>query len=253
MVTSNSEQDGSSTQATDITNNAADGKKEEPNTAREGGDMEEESERKDENASPHPTDSSSSDKMDTSPSAPTASGGTTSSGNVTAGEGIGLSPGLGGLGRHRGLTEQLSRTPSSLSRVSNNMAAMLASKVTPAATGSTVLSSSLTPSEQLKQQQLLQVSKKSDSLSLSLSHTHTQAYSKFHNISPSLPLSLQIVEASDLLVGSDVLLLESQIVSEDKEVGPEIPGNDDQLSKLDTMLEENKELDKELTSSELEG
>ena len=67
------------------------------------------------------------------------------------------------------------------------------------------------------------------------------------------PPPLQIVEASDLLVGSDVLLLESQAVSEDKEVGPEISGNQDQLSKLDTMLEGNRELDKELNSSELEG
>ena len=39
-------------------------------------------------------------------------------------------------------------------------------------------------------------------------------------------------------------------MSEEKEVGPEIPGSQDQL---DTMLEGNRELDKELTSSELEG
>ena len=65
---------------------------------------------------------------------------------------------------------------------------------------------------------------------------------------------LQIVEASDLLVGSDVLLLESQVASEEKEVGPEIPGDQEQLSKLDTILEGGKEeLNKELTSSELEG
>ena len=73
-------------------------------------------------------------------------------------------------------------------------------------------------------------------------------------LSLSLPPSPQIVEASDLLVGSDVLLLESQTVSEEKEVGPEIPGDeDDQLSKLGTMLEGNADLDKELASSELNG
>jgi hypothetical protein len=50
------------------------------------------------------------------------------------------------------------------------------------------------------------------------------------------------------------LLLESQVASEEKEVGPEILGDQEQLSKLDTMLEGGKEeLDKELTSSELEG
>ena len=55
-------------------------------------------------------------------------------------------------------------------------------------------------------------------------------------------------------MGSDVLLLESQVASEEKEVGPEIPGDQEQLSKLDTILEGGKEeLDKELTSSELEG
>ena len=121
--------------------------------------MEGESKSKDEKVLPPPD--SLSDKMDTS-SAPTAGSTSASSRSVTAG----LSPGLGGLGRHRGLTEQLSHTPSSLSRVSNNMAAMLASKEI---AGSTGLSSSLTPSEQLKQQQLLQVSKDTHPLSLSLS------------------------------------------------------------------------------------
>ena len=40
-------------------------------------------------------------------------------------------------------------------------------------------------------------------------------------------------------------------MSEKKEVGPEIPGGSQ--DQLDTMLEGDRELDKELTSSELEG
>ena len=163
MVTSDSKRDEASTQAT---TNSPDEKKEEPDTTATdgeggGGDMEGESESKDEKAPPPPSDSLS-DKMDTSPAPTAGSTSTSSSSNVT----VGLSPGLGGLGRHRGLTEQLSRTPSSFSRVSNNMAAVSASKVTG---GSTGLSSSLTPSEQLKQHQLLQVSKDTHVLSLSLS------------------------------------------------------------------------------------
>ena len=185
MVTSNSKQDEASTQ-TNTTTNTSDEKKEEPSTAVEGeeGDMEGKSESKDGKAppSPPPTDSSS-DKMDISP-APTTSSST------SAAPTSGLSPSLGGLGRHRGLTEQLSRSPSSLSRVSNNMAAMSASKVTTA--GSPCLSSSLTPSEQLKQQQLLQVSKDTFSLfpSLSLSLSLPTSLLSF---SLSLPPSLSPV------------------------------------------------------------
>ena len=151
MVVSNSDQEGKGVSTPATTTN----EKEEPSAAATNGGGEEEgpgvdeggSKSKDEEVS---SPDSSNEKMDTS-SKPTASSSSVSSSNG----GAILSPGLGGLGRHKGLTEQLSRAPSSLSRVSNNMAAISASKVT----ASTGLSSSLTPSEQLQQQQLLQVSK----------------------------------------------------------------------------------------------
>lgn len=71
---------------------------------------------------------------------------------------------------------------------------------------------------------------------------------------PQLPPQPQR-EGSELQMSSDVLSLETPSIAEKKEVGPEIPGSEEEEelpSKL-SMLKGSVQLDKELNTSELEG
>ena len=113
-----------------------------------------------------------------------------------------------GIGRpHRScLSEQLSRPPTTLSRVSGP--------------------TSLSASKKLDQQA--------------------------QSAPQQPPQQLPQRESGELLVGSDVLLIDAQGMKEKEDVGLEIDGSEDNLSKL-SLIEGSAQLDKELNTSNLEG
>ena len=119
-----------------------------------------------------------------------------------------------GRGLRGGLTEQLSRTPSSLSRVPN-VPGISASLVT----DSTGLAGSQKPDKPVEsvEEQLLKDG-----------------------------------ELSELLGGAGIVLIDGTGVVEEKEVGPEVLGGEEPLSKL-SLIEGSSQLDKELDTSQIES
>lgn len=128
-------------------------------------------------------------------------------------ESISVSPSVGRP--HKSfLSEQLSRPPTTLSRLS----------------GPTSLSSSMTP----------------DQLAQSQPSPPEQPPQLLPQVFPG--------ESNELTVGSDVLLIDAQSIEQKKDVdiGPEIDSGDDNMSKL-SLIEGSAQLDKELNTSNLEG
>ena len=120
-----------------------------------------------------------------------------------------------GLGRpiRSSYSEQLSRTPTSLARATN-----MSTITSPLVASQTGLTSSGEQDGQLCREQMLVGE-----------------------------------EGSEMLIGSDVLLLNTQVVAEKKEVELDIPGAQEELETSISLKDGSVQLDKELNTSELDG